>query len=167
MPRLDSDPPRKRTIRTRIMARAIAVALLTLLLAAAPSAWAASCDAPRPALQPGAAADLPEAAAAFSGAWQGQWPTTLHGHVVGICARLNVQVLSPTSATAEQCTGAMPAARRKAECKHFAAQIDGNSMSFSDLQGTVFAFTMADVGGMKAEATSAAHRAVTVFTKAQ
>lgn len=147
--------------------RVVAAVLLPLLLAAVPSAWAAPCDAPRPALQPGAAADLPEAAAAFAGAWHGQWPASVRGHVVPICARLNVLVVSPTSATVEQCTGAVAAARRKSECKRFAAQIDGNSMTFSDLQGTVYNFTVADVGGMKAEATSASHRAVTVFTKPQ
>jgi hypothetical protein len=150
-----------------MIARFLAAALFLLLpLWAASSAWAApSCDAPHSALQPRAAADLPDAAAAFAGTWQGQWPASAHGHVVAVCARLTIQVLSPTSATVEQCTGAVRAARIKAECKRFAAQIDGNNMSFSDLQGTVYNFTMADVGGMKAEATSAAHRAVTVFTK--
>ena len=122
-------------------ARALAAVLLLLPLWAAPSAWAAPCEAPRPALRPGTVADLPEAAAAFGGAWQGQWPAAAHGQVVPVCARLNVLVLSPTTATVEQCTGAVPAARRKAECKRFAAQIDGNDMSFSDLQGTVYKFT--------------------------
>jgi hypothetical protein len=162
---VDGDPDDANSRANRMTARALAAALLPLLLWATPAAWAAPCAAQRPALQPGAAADLPQAAAAFGGAWQGQWPAAAHGHVVPVCARLNVQVLSPTSATVEQCTGRVPAARRKAECKRFAAQIDGNNMSFSDLQGTVYNFTVADVGGMKAEATSAAHRAVTVFTK--
>jgi hypothetical protein len=159
------DPKDRNGRANRMTARALAAVLLLLALWAAPSAWAAPCEAPRPALRPGTVADLPEAATAFAGAWQGQWPAAVRGRVVPVCARLNVMVLSPTAATIEQCTGAVPAARRKAACKRFAAQIDGNDMSFSDLQGTVYKFTVADVGGMKAEATSAAHRAVTVFTK--
>jgi hypothetical protein len=40
-------------------------------------------------------------------------------------------------------------------------------MTFTDAQGTVYTFTMADVGGMEAEAVNAQHRSGTVFTKAR
>ena len=143
------------------------VALVSmLLLLGAVGAHAAGCDAPSPHIRPGTTmADLPEAAANFAGTWQGQWPIAVKDHIVPICARLYISVNGPQTATIEQCTGSARTARRKAECRQFAGEINGNFMTFSDLQGTVYSLTIADVGGMKAEATSAQHRSVTVFQK--
>ncbi|HEY7991915.1 MAG TPA: hypothetical protein VID77_11045 [Stellaceae bacterium] len=139
--------------------------LLVPLLLLAGGARAAGCDAPAPTVRPAASDTATPTAKAFAGTWQGQWAVAVKDHAVPICARLYVLVLGPTNATVEQCTGSNKDARRRAECKQFAAQIDGNEMSFSDLQGTIYKLTMADVGGIKAEATSAEHRSVTVFVK--
>ncbi|MGH6980299.1 MAG: hypothetical protein ACREFC_03750 [Stellaceae bacterium] len=141
------------------------LALLIPLLLVAGGAWAAGCDAPAPTVHPAASDTATQAAKAFAGAWQGQWAVAVKDHAVPICARLYVLVLGPTNATVEQCTGSNKDARRRAECKQFAAQIEGNVMTFSDLQGTIYTLTMADVGGIKAEATTAEHRSVTVFVK--
>jgi hypothetical protein len=149
-----------------IVLRRLVIALVPLLLyAGAARAAEAGCDAPPPTVHPAASDAAPESARAFGGTWQGQWPVAVRDHVMPICARLYVLVLGAQTATVEQCTGSNRAARRKPECKQFAAQIDDNAMTFSDLQGTIYTFTMADVGGMKGEAVSAAHRSVTVFTK--
>jgi hypothetical protein len=149
-----------------IVPRRLLVALVPLLLyAGAAGAAGAACDAPPPTVHPAASDTAPESAKAFGGTWQGQWPVAVRDRVMPICARLYVLVLGAQTATVEQCTGSNRAAGRKSECKQFAAQIDGNAMTFTDLQGTAYAFTMADVGGMKGEAVSAKHRAVTVFTK--
>jgi len=137
------------------------------LLLAAQGAWAAGCDAPAATIRPGTAAGVSGAAAAFAGTWQGQWPVAVSGHVAPICARVYVAVGSATAAAVEQCTGSNRAARRRPECKRYAAEVNGNMMTFTDAEGTVYTFTMADVGGMEAEAVNARHRSGTVFTKAQ
>jgi hypothetical protein len=136
-----------------------------LLLLVANGAAAADCDAPPATIKPGTAAGQSGAAATFAGTWQGQWPIAVNGHVEPICARLYVQIVSAANATVEQCTGSNPGARRHAECKRYAAEVHGNVMTFTDAQGTVYTFTMADVGGMEAEAINAEHRSGTVFTK--
>jgi hypothetical protein len=141
------------------------LAALALLLLGAGSAMAAGCDAPVATVHPGAAADVTPSSAAFAGIWQGQWAVAVHDHAQPICARLYVSVIASATATVEQCTGSNRDAKRRPECKQFAAEIDGNVMTFSDLQGTVYTFTMADVGGMKGEAISAQHRSITVFVK--
>ena len=141
------------------------LALLVPLLLIASGAWAAGCDAPAPTVHPAASDTATAMARSFAGTWQGQWAVAVKDHAAPICARLYILVLGPTNATVEQCTGSNKDAHRRAECKQFAAEIDGNEMSFSDLQGTIYKLTMADVGGMKAEATSAEHRSVTVFVK--
>ncbi len=138
-----------------------------LLLPVANSAWAADCDAPAATVRPGTAAGVSGSAPAFAGTWQGQWPVAAKGHVEPICARLYVQVISPTTATVEQCTGSNAAARRRPECKRYTAEVSTNVMTFTDTEGTVYTFTMADVGGMEGEAVNAAHRSGTVFTKVQ
>jgi hypothetical protein len=138
-----------------------------LLLLVADAAWAAGCDAPPATVKPGAAAGLSGSATAFAGTWQGQWPVAVKDHVEPICARLYVQIVSGTTATVEQCTGSNGAARRRPECKRYAAEVNTNVMTFTDAQGTVYTFTMADVGGMEAEAVNAQHRSGTVFTKVQ
>jgi hypothetical protein len=144
---------------------AIAIAAAALILAGVSAARAAGCDAPKPSVHPAASAAAGESAKAFAGTWNGEWPVAVKDHVVPICARLYVQVLGSDTATVEQCTGSSRDGRRRAECKQFVAQIDGNEMTFSDLQGTIYKLTMADVGGIKAEATDAQHRSLTVFTK--
>lgn len=146
------------------MLRCLLAACLALPLFAA-AANAAGCDAPVSTLKPGTMAGAPDETDAFAGIWQGQWPVAVHDHVMPICARLYVQIIATAAATVEQCTGSNREARRRPECKQYAAQIDGNVMTFTDLQGTVYTFTMADVGGMKGEAVTAEHRSVTVFVK--
>ncbi len=140
----------------------IAVILLVLWCG---GACAQSCDAPAPGIGPGSAEGVVGAAGAFGGTWQGQWPIAVRGQVVPICVRLYVQVASDQLATVEQCTGSNSETARKPECKRYSAQISDTVMTFTDPQGTVYTFTIADVGGMKGEATSAAHRSVTLFTR--
>lgn len=146
-------------------ARHLIAALVLLVLGAGGALAAESCDAPKPNLRPGAAADVAPSAASFAGTWQGQWAVAVRDHAQPICARLYVSVMGAATVTVEQCTGSNKDAKRRPECKQFAAEIDGNVMTFSDLQGTVYTFTMADVGGMKGEAISAEHRSITVFVK--
>jgi len=142
------------------------VATPILLALFAHVAWAAGCDAPPATLKPGTAAGLSGPAARFGGTWQGQWPVAVSGHIEPICARVYVLISSATTATVEQCTGSNRGARRRPQCKRYAAAVNGNVMTFTDAEGTVFTFAMADVGGMEAEAVSARHRSGTVFTKA-
>jgi hypothetical protein len=137
-----------------------------LLFLAANAAAAADCDAPPATIKPGIAAGQSDLAARFAGTWQGQWPIAVNGHVEPICARLYIQIAA-ANATVEQCTGSNPGAGRHAECKRYTAEVNGNVMTFTDAQGTVYTFTMADVGGMEAEAVNAEHRSGTVFTKFQ
>jgi hypothetical protein len=153
------------TIHHRFVAAQTLAPILLLLVAN--GAWAAECDAPPATVRPGTAAGVSGSAAAFAGTWQGQWPVAVRDHVEPICARLYVQIISPATATVEQCTGSNPAARRHPECKRYTAEVNSNVMTFTDTQGTVYTFTMADVGGMEAEAVNAQHRSGTVFTKAQ
>jgi hypothetical protein len=138
-----------------------------LLLPVANGAWADGCDAPPATIRPGTAVGLSGSPSAFAGTWQGQWPVVVNGHVEPICARLYVQISSANTATVEQCTGSNPGALRHPECKRYTADVNGNVMTFTDSQGTVYTFTMADVGGMEAEAVDAEHRSGTVFTKLQ
>jgi hypothetical protein len=153
------------TIHHRLVAAQLLAPLLLLLVA--DGAWAAGCDAPAATVTPGSAVGLSGSATAFGGTWQGQWPVAVKDHVEPICARLYVQIISATAATVEQCTGSNRAARRQPECKRYAAEVNSNVMTFTDAQGTVYTFTMADVGGMEAEAVNAQHRSGTVFTKAR
>lgn len=146
------------------MFRRILLALIPLLLCAG-IASAQSCDAPKGSVNPGAADGIVGSAASFAGTWQGQWPIAVHGHVVPVCAKLSIFVASSQAATVDQCIGSNSEGRLKAVCKQFSAQIDDNVMTFTDSDGTVYTFTMADVGGMKGEAISAKHRSVTVFTR--
>jgi hypothetical protein len=139
------------------------VALAFLLLYAG-AACAAGCDAPSPTIHPVAAPSLPKSAAAFAGSWQGQWPVVVRDQILPLCARLYVAVTASRAATIEQCTGSNQEARLRPECRVFAAQIDGNEMTFTYLEGTVFTFTLADVGGMLGKAVSADHRSATRFT---
>jgi hypothetical protein len=155
------------TIHHRFVAIVVQILAPILLLLVANSAWAAECDAPAATVRPGTAAGVSGSATAFAGTWQGQWPVAAKGHVEPICARLYVQVISPAAATVEQCTGSNAAARRHPECKRYTAEVSRNVMTFTDTQGTVYTFTVADVGGMEAEAVNAAHRSGTVFTKVQ
>jgi hypothetical protein len=138
-----------------------------LLFLVANAAAAAGCDAPPATITPGIATGQSGEAAKFAGSWQGQWPIAVNGHVEPICARLYIQIVSAANATVEQCMGSNPGARRPAECKRYAAELNGNVMTFTDTQGTVYTFTMADVGGMEGEAVNAEHRSGTVFTKVQ
>ena len=145
--------------------RGLAATAFLLLFAGA--ARAAGCDAPPATIHPGAAPSLPKSAAAFGGSWEGQWPVVVKNQVLPLCARLYVAVTAGRAATVEQCTGSGEGARFKPECKIFTAQIDGNEMTFTYLEGTVFTFTLADVGGMLGTAVSTDHRSSTRFTPAE
>ena len=153
------------TMHYRFIAAQFLAPILLLLIAGGASA--ADCDAPPATVRPGSAAGLSGSATAFAGTWQGQWPVAVKDHVEPICARLYVQISSATTATVEHCTGSNPGARLRPECKRYAAEVNSNVMTFTDAKGTVFTFTMADVGGMEAEAVNAEHRSGTVFTKVQ
>ncbi len=146
------------------MFRRALIALLPLVVWCG-AAWGQTCDAPGPGIGPGSAEGIVGAAGAFGGTWLGRWPVAVKGHVEPICAKLYVQVASDQIATVEQCTGSNSETHRKAECKRYSAQISDNVMTFTDPQGTVYTFTIADVGGMKGEATTAQHRSVTLFTR--
>ena len=154
-----------RLLGISMMQRGLIVA--AVLLAASHSVAAADCDAPKSNLQiVPPPAGVPKSAAAFSGRWQGDWPIVSKKQVLTQCARLYVAVTSAASVSVEQCTGSVKAANLKPECKYFVAQIDGDTMTFTDLNGGIYTFTMADVGGMLAEATTADHKSSTQFTKA-
>lgn len=160
----DGSGARDRAAAGMTMIRRALIALLPLILWCG-VAWGQSCDTPAPGISPGSAEGVGGAPASFGGTWQGQWPIAVKGHIEPICAKLYIQVASDQIATVEQCTGSNSETRRKAECKRYSAQISDNVMTFTDPQGTVYTFTMADVGGMKGEATSAQHRSVTLFTR--
>jgi len=144
------------------------LAAIASLSAGAASARASECDAPVAKLQIATpAASLPKPAADFSGIWQGQWPVAAKQHLVPLCAKLYVSVTSAQTAMVEQCMGSEKEAKLKPLCKNYSAQIEGDTLSFTDLDGTVFSFTLADVGGILAQSVSAEHRSVTNFIKAE
>lgn len=139
---------------------------LVLLGVGAATASAQTCDAPPSKLKIVPPPDsVPKAAAAFSGVWRGDWPIAAKKQVVPLCARLSVMVASPQAVSVEQCTGSQPAAKLKPQCRYYVAQIDGDTMTFTDPDGSVFTFEMKDVGGMLAETVSAEHKSSTQFTK--
>jgi len=151
-------------MRLRVAASMIAALALSLAWA---DAAAAACDAPQASLTIASAPSLPQSAAAFAGVWRGSWPVAVRGHVVSQCARLNIAVTGAQEAGVEQCTGSVAAAKRKPACKKYAARINGNELSFTDLDGSAYSFTLADVGGMLGKRVNAAHRSVTNFSRGE
>lgn len=141
--------------------------VLVFIAAASAPALAAECDAPKSNLQiVPPPASVPKNAAAFSGVWQGDWPIIAKKQVVPRCARLYVMVASPSSVSVEQCAGSVAGTNLKPECKYFVAQIDGDTMTYTEPNGSVVTYTMADIGGMLAESVTADHKSSTQFQRA-